>query len=349
MIKIQNKADEKPTIEILSDIGEDFWTGGGITAQTISDEIKNIQGDFEVVIGSLGGDVHHALMIHDLIRMHPGKVNVKIIGMTASSGTVIAMAGNSIEMSKNSMFLIHNASTGVWGNSKDLTKAAEDLDQVDGRLAGIYSRVTGKRKSQILTLMEKEEWLSAEQAKEYGFINKIFEPATPTMNKAIIEKINNSTLPKIKTLENMDTTKILDAISSLKALFVNNKVDDESAFAAKVAEIDTRFEALKAENDSLMAQKADIQAALDSYSTEKAGLIEAKEKAEADMQTAITEKETIKNEFVEYAKAKLDRPQCVKLGVDDFSFLETTVTPDAERTTKVLSKKQFSIKDADDN
>ena len=93
--------------------------------------------EITVTISSLGGSVDHAMGIHDFLAMHPAKINVMIVGMTASAATLIAMAADKgkLIMSENALFLVHNSSGRAEGNVEDMKTAAKDLKKVNARMA----------------------------------------------------------------------------------------------------------------------------------------------------------------------------------------------------------------------
>lgn len=184
--------DGNPTIDILSDIGEGFFTTG-FTMSDMNHFLRDIgDQDITVNISSLGGDVNDALVIYDLMKMHKGKITANILGATASSGTVIAMGADYVRMSSNALFLVHNTWTGAVGNADDLRAVAADLDKFDERIIEIYKKATGRRAHTIEKLMKEERWIDANEAFEFGFINEVFAPAKAAAGldrKAVAEKI----------------------------------------------------------------------------------------------------------------------------------------------------------------
>jgi ATP-dependent Clp protease protease subunit len=84
---------------MFEDIGEDFWTGGGITAKKVSPQLRAI-GDrpVEVQLNSPGGDMFEGIAIYNVLREHPQDITVKVMGMAASAASLIAMAGDTVEI-----------------------------------------------------------------------------------------------------------------------------------------------------------------------------------------------------------------------------------------------------------
>ena len=257
-------------MDIIGDIGES-WFSEGHTMGSVKDQLKELKAPKLVVnVSSLGGNVNDALAIHDLIKMHPAKTTVNITGLTASSGTIVALAGDEVRMSENALFLVHNAWTGVVGNQHDMEKAAEELKTIDSRLVNIYKKKTGKSEQEILDLMKEERWISADEAKEFGFIDSTFEPMA--IAASVIDKVNaakefpnivnnqNQTDMNIKEEFKAFKDSIMNAISELKGdaktepSITEVKILDQeevkkliSIFEAKVTELEEENKKLKAE------------------------------------------------------------------------------------------------------
>lgn len=300
---IINASADVSTIEILGEIGED-WFSEGITMQSINNQLKEIKSPkINLNVSSLGGDVTHALAIYDMIKMHPAKVNTKIIGATASAGTIIALAGDNIEMSENSLFLIHNAWTLSMGNSEDLRKTASDLDQFDNRLVNIYQKKTGQTKSYIRDLMAEERWIDAKEAKKLGFVDSIFKPlkAAASISKEKQLDILNK-LKETKTM-NLETLKEFkdEILSEIKNLFgkENQPEDFEKTVNDKLA----GFEAKIVEQEDYKAQVTDLSENLATITSEKEQIqasfdeLKAKsEKLESDFNALKAEKTDLKQD-----------------------------------------------------
>jgi len=108
--KIENKAD-KAEIWIYEEIGEDPWTGGGVTAKSFQKELSEIKASqIDLHINSIGGLVFEGIAIHNLLKQHPANVTTYIDGIAASISSVIALAGDKVIMAENGLFMIHNVS-----------------------------------------------------------------------------------------------------------------------------------------------------------------------------------------------------------------------------------------------
>lgn len=161
--------DDEATISILEVIGEDFWTGGGVTAKRIAAALRSIGSrDVRVDINSPGGDFFEGVAIYNALRAHPHKVTVRILGLAASAASVIAMAGDDIQIGKAGFLMIHNAWVVAIGNRHDLAEAAATMEPFDDAMATVYSDRAGVEKPKAAEWMDNETWFNGEQAVEVG-------------------------------------------------------------------------------------------------------------------------------------------------------------------------------------
>ncbi|BCN88895.1 MULTISPECIES: head maturation protease, ClpP-related [Staphylococcus] len=144
----------------------------------IADSLPDTNEDIDIIINSGGGDVYSGSEIYTSLKEYPGKVNIKIVGVAASAASVIAMAGDHIEMSPTAQMMIHNAWTMAMGDTNEMQKAVDMLDSVNKGIANAYINKTGKTEDEILSLMNKETWFNAQDAVEHGFADsKMFDEA----------------------------------------------------------------------------------------------------------------------------------------------------------------------------
>lgn len=131
-----------------------------------------------VLVNSGGGSVMAGQEIYSLLRGR-NDVEIKVQSLAGSAASVIAMA-NRCEISPVAMIMIHNVSMyGVSGDYHDMQKNAEILRQMNAALAGAYTAKTGKPQEEILKLMDRETWLTANQAVEMGFVDGIIHDEKP--------------------------------------------------------------------------------------------------------------------------------------------------------------------------
>ncbi len=176
-VKAESAADEN-TISIMDVIGEDWY--GGVSAARIDAALRYIGRDnpVTVYINSPGGDVFEGLAIYNLLKDHKGKVTVKIMGLAASAASVIAMAGDEIQIPKSAFYMIHNCWVCACGDQHYMRSTADYLDQFDDVVAEIYADRTGHPADEMARWMDEETWLNGKRAVEEKFADSLMgEPA----------------------------------------------------------------------------------------------------------------------------------------------------------------------------
>ena len=181
-------------ITMFDTIGEDFWTGG-ITAKKVTAQLRGI-GDrpVEVQINSPGGDIFEGIAIYNVLREHPQSVTVKIMGLAASAASVIAMAGDTIEIGAASFLMIHNCWVMAIGNRHDMAETAEYLAPFDAAMADVYAARSGMTSAECAELMDRETYLSGSVAIAKGFADKLLTAdkiTTDDKAKAASREVNH--------------------------------------------------------------------------------------------------------------------------------------------------------------
>jgi len=157
------------TISVLDVVGEDFWSGGGVTSKRIAAALRSVgEQDVYVDINSPGGDFFEGVAIYNLLRSHKHKVTVRVLGMAASAASVIAMAGDDIQIGKAGFLMVHNAWVVAIGNRHDLADAAKTMEPFDDAMASVYSERSGANKKTAAKWMDDETWFNGEQAVHEG-------------------------------------------------------------------------------------------------------------------------------------------------------------------------------------
>lgn len=179
------ETDTAATISIYDVIGVDWYTGEGTTAKRIAAALRGIGNNpVTVHINSPGGDMFEGLAIYNLFREHPAEVTVKVMGLAASAASIIAMAGDRIEMGLGSFIMIHNSWGMVVGNQNDMRDAAVTFAEFDAAMAEIYAARTGLAIADVAAMMDAEKWLRASEAVENGFADATFDGPDPDTTKA---------------------------------------------------------------------------------------------------------------------------------------------------------------------
>lgn len=168
--------------KITGDISS--WNG---TIYDFKNKMRNIKKDedIELEINSYGGDVFAGIDIMNTLRAHGGNVTLTITGIAASAASIIAMGADKIQMFSNTQLMVHNAWTIVAGNAKELRKKADDLDSIgESVLASYTHRVDAKT---VEKLLDEETYLSADKAKELGFVDEIVDGNAETVESEIFQ------------------------------------------------------------------------------------------------------------------------------------------------------------------
>lgn len=183
------------------------WFGIDATSpKAINNAITEANGDeLEVEINSGGGDVFAGSEIYTALKAYSGNVTIKIVGLAASAASVIAMAGDRIIMSPTGQMMIHNVSSRTAGDYRDMDHAAEVLKNANTTIANAYRLKTGMSEENLLSMMNKETWLTPQQALENKFIDEImFNDG----NVNLVASTVASNLLPIEVIEKMRNTKM---------------------------------------------------------------------------------------------------------------------------------------------
>ena len=166
-------ADETRTLFLEGVIAEESWFSDEVTPAMFKEELFAGNGPILLHINSPGGDCIAASQIYTMLMDYPHDITVQIDGMAASAASVIAMAGTKVCMSPTSMMMIHNPFTCAMGDSDEMRKAMQLLDEVKESIINAYEIKTGLSRVKLSHLMDSETWMSAHKAKELGFCDEV--------------------------------------------------------------------------------------------------------------------------------------------------------------------------------
>lgn len=220
MNKIKQLTEGTVDIYLYGDVESDgWWSDSETSGKSFKDRIKELGNISEINlhINSLGGDVIEGIAIFNLLKQHSAKINVYIDGFACSIASVIAMAGDTIYMPKNSMMMIHNCWTYAEGNAKELRKRAEDLDKImESSIESYLSKINIERE-ELIKLLDEEAWLTAEECYSMGFADVLMplsetiaqQSATKTISKLLLD---NQRLKEKLNKNNSSKDKLVDTI-----------------------------------------------------------------------------------------------------------------------------------------
>jgi len=156
-------------IYIYDEIG-----GWGVTANDFIASLESLN-EVETInlrVNSPGGSIIEGNVIFNALKRHAASVTVYIDGLAASMASVIAMAGDQIIMADNALLMIHNPWTVSIGDSEQLRKDADLMDKMKSAIVNAYGR-SNYDADELTALMDDTTWLTADEALEAGFIDRI--------------------------------------------------------------------------------------------------------------------------------------------------------------------------------
>ncbi len=168
-------------------VGDDFW-GDGFTSGQVIAALAQLGRNTDVTIrlNSGGGIATEGAAIHAALKAHKGQVTIIVEGIAASAASLIACAGDQVEMALGSVFMIHDPATITWGTVADHQLAIRMLESLAESYAETYADKTGGTAVAMRDLMKAETWLTAQEAVDQGFADSLAsandnaEPAQPS-------------------------------------------------------------------------------------------------------------------------------------------------------------------------
>lgn len=161
------------TLYLDGEISDETWFGDEVTPKLFRDELHAGDGNITLWINSPGGDVFAAAQIYNMLMDYPHDVTVKIDALAASAASVIAMAGTKVCMSPVAMMMVHNPATIAIGDTEEMQKAIDMLNEVKESIMNAYEIKSGLSRHKISQLMDAETWMNAKEAVKLGFADEI--------------------------------------------------------------------------------------------------------------------------------------------------------------------------------
>lgn len=170
---VRDETTQERILRLEGAIAEESWFGDDVTPAAFKNELHAGDGPITVWINSPGGDCVAAAQIYNMLMDYPADVTVVIDGIAASAASVIAMAGTTVKMSPVSLMMIHNPLTVAMGDSEEMRKAIQLLDEVKESIINAYEIKTSMSRTKLSHLMDAETWMNAKKALELGFCDEI--------------------------------------------------------------------------------------------------------------------------------------------------------------------------------
>lgn len=194
---LETNEDKTADLYIFGDITSHDWYEGDVSANTLLKQLKELDVDsINVHINSYGGEVSQGLAIYNMLKDSKMKVTTVCEGFACSAASVVFMAGDERIIKDASLLMIHNAWTWARGDSNELRKQAEDLEKITQASVNAYKSKVNISEEKIKELMDKESWITADEAVEYGFATKTETTADGDVNQSAFGSIREKLLRK---------------------------------------------------------------------------------------------------------------------------------------------------------
>ena len=211
---IRMEVESDNDIEIFGEI--DKWYYG---LEYLDYKLKEVGNkDVNILINSSGGSLFEGVAMHNRLKLHKGKVTVKVIGIAASSASIIAMAGHDLQIAKTASIMIHNGSVLAYGNKEDFRAIADELEPLDNNIAELYHDITGISVEEIKAMMTNETFLIGKQAIELGFATSLIEDEIKEVeNKAEISAHRIDTIMAKAGVSRKERRELIKDIKNFKS------------------------------------------------------------------------------------------------------------------------------------
>lgn len=162
--------------------------GWDVEAKDVSEKLKSFNNaPVTIEISSPGGFVFEGLHIFNLIKNYKGETTTRLMGISASMASYIALAADNVTAEDNAIFMIHNARGVAFGDQNDMRKTADLIDRISGMLAQAYVAKTGKSEKEVREMMDTETFLFGNEMKKAGFVDEIIKTEKKSDKKAALD------------------------------------------------------------------------------------------------------------------------------------------------------------------
>lgn len=345
-----------------SESGVELAILGEITSSTAEQIIAAVNffrdQPITITVMSGGGDAFASLGLYDFLK---GKdVTVRIYGIAASGAAIISAAARTTEMAAGAFLMIHNAYSVVEGQGQDV------LDAMNDRQVEVFAAKSGQRKDKIKKMLEAETFLSADEAYDMGFVDKVFDPlkiAASLNTMKTMEEVMNVTTeevveqvvvaadpgdeqpePVAEVTEEVEVEVPVSAVEAMQAAIrghLKAKVNVSAKYGAIVAEMAQELKALRAQLDEANAAVEAAEAKAAEGDAAKA----AAEAAQAAAAQAQAEVEALKATPLETPVVSDAQPTVV-VPAAPAAPAPNKVSSHAERMARTLDKldRKFGLK-----
>lgn len=164
-------------------------TANLIVAQLLYLSNEDSEAPIQMYINSPGGVIYAGLAIYDTMQMISNPINTVAVGVTASFGTVLLTAGTTGQRFAlpHSTVHLHQPLGGAQGQATDIEIQANEILRLRKKLNGILSLHTGQPEDKVKKDTERDYWLTAQEAVDYGLVDKVLEPSKDSIFTSVNE------------------------------------------------------------------------------------------------------------------------------------------------------------------
>lgn len=164
-------------IYMYGEITDEKWYPEDVTPMEIKEQLDKLKdvSKIKIFANSPGGGVYAGFAIYNALKRFGKPIEAYIDGVAASIMSFIVLAADRVVQPSNALQMIHNPLIGVWGESSDLRKAADRLDQIKSLMVDAYKEKTGLESEKISEMMDEETWMTGEEALSLGFVDEVAE------------------------------------------------------------------------------------------------------------------------------------------------------------------------------
>lgn len=204
------KSGTEADLYIFGNITQYRWREKDTDAYGIVKELEELEVDtVNVHINSYGGDVSEGLAIYNVLKNKGVKVITYCDSFACSAASVVFMAGDERIMNEASLLMVHNPWTYMRGNAKDFRKQADDMDKIAQASVKAYMSRVNISEEKLKKMLDDESWITAEDAKEYGFATKVLGQDDEGVRQSALETIRSRILNHAETKQIHENGEIL--------------------------------------------------------------------------------------------------------------------------------------------
>ena len=165
-----------------------------VVAQMLFLQFEDDKADIHMYINSPGGSITAGMAIYDTMQFVRPDVATYCIGQASSMGAVLLTAGTKGKRYAlpNSDIMIHQVSGGAQGSASDVERTVEYMFKLKKRLIGILAHHTGRTEEQIQIDSDRDYWISAQQAKEYGLVDEVVKSRKDVSPETLPAHVDNA-------------------------------------------------------------------------------------------------------------------------------------------------------------